>query len=224
MYERGFVAGEIDSSGMCCGVGSSRSFWQACRASSGLGDARHRRRAWAGETAPVIEIHCDEVGAPARLTDLIDNLDAALPAAAADDDMCASAANAMTTARPMLLVAPVTSAVHVLGSCAHRGVLLSSARVATTYPRQQTRIRVAAQLLGGSPKDAIRAESETRCFYRATPRPRDLRFATPALAPLSVFALKRQSRRGCWAARACRRITSFGFVLRGGGSAGLMNA
>jgi hypothetical protein len=49
--------------------------------------------------------------ARARLADLIDNLGGALPAAAADDDVCASAANAVTMARPMLLVAPVTSAV-----------------------------------------------------------------------------------------------------------------
>jgi len=54
MYERGFVAGEMDGRG--------------------------------------------GVGAPARLADLIDNLGAALPAAAAHDDMCASAANAVPMA------------------------------------------------------------------------------------------------------------------------------
>ena len=73
-------------------------------------DARHRRRARPG-TTPAILIPCDEAGSPACLADLIDNLGVALLAAAADDDMCPSAANTVTTARPMLLIAPVTSAV-----------------------------------------------------------------------------------------------------------------
>jgi hypothetical protein len=64
-----------------------------------------------GSTTQAIEIRSDEVGAPARIADLIDHLGAALSASAADDNMCASAANAVTMARPMLLVAPVTSAV-----------------------------------------------------------------------------------------------------------------
>src|SRR4051794_32430550 len=46
--------------------------------------------------------------------------------------MCATAANAVTMARPMLLVAPVTSA-----------------------------FRVAARLLGGSPRDAVCAGTAT---------------------------------------------------------------
>jgi hypothetical protein len=71
-----------------------------------------------GGNNPAIEIRCDEADAGARPTDLLDNLGPALPAAAGDNSTCASAANTVTMAPPMLLVALVTSA-PVLESYAH---------------------------------------------------------------------------------------------------------